>query len=76
MEDKHFIPPPPSTAMGALLRYISSPRPGNDPFQPMNINFGIIEQPVLKKIRKKDRHRLMIEQARASFASWLESNGI
>lgn len=76
IEDKNFIPPPPSTAMGALLHYISSPRPGNDPFQPMNINFGIIEWPMSKKMRKKDRHRLLIEQAHSSFASWRENTGI
>ncbi|RMF12800.1 MAG: methylenetetrahydrofolate--tRNA-(uracil(54)-C(5))-methyltransferase (FADH(2)-oxidizing) TrmFO, partial [Candidatus Dadabacteria bacterium] len=34
-----FAPPPPETATGALLHYISDPVV--DPFQPMNINFGL-----------------------------------
>jgi methylenetetrahydrofolate--tRNA-(uracil-5-)-methyltransferase len=37
---RDFVPPLPLTCMGALYRYISTPRKG---FQPMNINFGLVE---------------------------------
>ncbi len=35
-----FTPPPPTTCTGALVRYITTPRKG---FQPMNVNFGLLE---------------------------------
>jgi methylenetetrahydrofolate--tRNA-(uracil-5-)-methyltransferase len=38
--DKPFTPPDPTTCMGALYRYISTPRKN---FQPMNMNFGLLE---------------------------------
>lgn len=35
-----FTPPPATTCVGALLRYVTTPRKD---FQPMNINFGLME---------------------------------
>ncbi len=35
-----FIPPPPSTCAGSLIRYLTTE---NKHFQPMNINFGLFE---------------------------------
>lgn len=72
LENKKFIPPPPSTAMGALVHYVTSPEAAKH-FQPMNINFGIIDRPTDKKVRKKDRHRLIAGHACSSFTSWLGS---
>jgi methylenetetrahydrofolate--tRNA-(uracil-5-)-methyltransferase len=37
---REFHPPPSSTCIGALIRYLTT---GNRNFQPMNINFGLIE---------------------------------
>jgi len=58
------LPPlifPGNTAIGALARYISSPVSGK--FQPMNVNFGIMD-PLKEKIRsKKDRNRRLAENA-------------
>ncbi len=52
---------PGNTAIGALARYISSPVSGK--FQPMNINFGIMD-PLKEKIRsKKDKNRKLAEIA-------------
>jgi methylenetetrahydrofolate--tRNA-(uracil-5-)-methyltransferase len=52
---------PASTAIGALARYISNP--ANTSFQPMNVNFGIME-PLEKRIRdKKEKYRKMAERA-------------
>ncbi|NLE26106.1 MAG: methylenetetrahydrofolate--tRNA-(uracil(54)-C(5))-methyltransferase (FADH(2)-oxidizing) TrmFO, partial [Clostridiaceae bacterium] len=45
---------PGNTAIGALAKYISNP--ASDKFQPMNINFGIID-PLKEKIKnKKERY--------------------
>ena len=52
---------PGNTAVGALARYISNP--SVDKFQPMNINFGIIE-PLNEKIRnKKERYSKISKRA-------------
>lgn len=52
---------PISTATGALAHYISSSASGN--FQPMNINFGIIEG-INERIRdKRAKNRLISEKA-------------
>jgi methylenetetrahydrofolate--tRNA-(uracil-5-)-methyltransferase len=40
MKGSVFTPPPATTCVGALLRYVTTPRKD---FQPMNINFGILE---------------------------------
>jgi methylenetetrahydrofolate--tRNA-(uracil-5-)-methyltransferase len=53
LEGRDEIPPPPSTMMGALLRYITESHP--DTFQPMNANFGLLDPPERKvpKAQKK-----------------------
>ncbi len=52
---------PGNTAIGALARYISNP--ASDKFQPMNINFGIID-PLQKKIKnKKERYGMVSKRA-------------
>ena len=53
--------PPPETAMGALIRYVSTPQKH---FAPMNINFGLLP-PVegARRERKQDRHKRIAERA-------------
>lgn len=53
---------PAETMTGALLRHITSPRPGR--FEPMNANFGLL--PLPPGARKKDRKRRQIEAALAA----------
>jgi methylenetetrahydrofolate--tRNA-(uracil-5-)-methyltransferase len=57
------LAPPSTTAMGALVRYITSSV--TDPFQPMNINFGLfapLESPSIYDRDVKNRnHQLPIE---------------
>ncbi|MCR4434506.1 MAG: methylenetetrahydrofolate--tRNA-(uracil(54)-C(5))-methyltransferase (FADH(2)-oxidizing) TrmFO [Clostridiales bacterium] len=50
---------PPNTAIGALSNYISNPHVKN--FQPMNINFGLMENPGIKI---KDKRKKNYEIAR------------
>ncbi len=48
--------PPPTTMLGALLRYVHEADPAH--FQPMNANFGLLEPleaPVRDKAQKKER---------------------
>ncbi len=68
------VVPPPTTMMGALLRYLRTAVPGR--FQPMNSNFGLVE-PLLGHFRDKGRRReALVERARAEFGGWMRAAGI
>ncbi len=66
--------PPPSTASGSLVHYISSA--GNKDFQPANISFGLIsDYPAdLSRIRdRKERRRLQVEAALKTMDQWIDT---
>ncbi|HVN23395.1 MAG TPA: hypothetical protein VMT71_05450, partial [Syntrophorhabdales bacterium] len=58
-----FVPPPPDTAVGALLGYVTTPRKD---FQPMNVNFGLLAN------YSKKRKEHVIKNALASISAWRE----
>ncbi|MFH2012654.1 MAG: methylenetetrahydrofolate--tRNA-(uracil(54)-C(5))-methyltransferase (FADH(2)-oxidizing) TrmFO [Pseudomonadota bacterium] len=62
-----LIPPPLTTAMGALVGYITEI--SDRDFQPMNINFGLLP-PLEEKIKKKLRRGKMAERALADLEEW------
>ena len=82
-----FAPPPPTTAIGALVNHITGGHieaidAGPRSFQPMNVNFGLfppIEEPVVddsgKKLRGPDRgfarKRLLSARAGRDMAAWI-----
>ncbi len=70
LEGKNLQPPPPATAIGALLHYITSPASAAN-FQPMNINFGILEHLPVKRMKKKDKHLLYVKQAMQALNNWM-----
>jgi methylenetetrahydrofolate--tRNA-(uracil-5-)-methyltransferase len=61
--------PPPTSALGALLRHITS---GADRthFQPMNINFGLFPPLSPDPGRRADRKPLLSRRALADLAAW------
>ena len=65
-------PIPRSTALGALVHYITRADPKD--FQPANITFDLLEpleEELRKKVRdKKERHRIQCERALAAFDAW------
>jgi methylenetetrahydrofolate--tRNA-(uracil-5-)-methyltransferase len=63
-----MAPPPPTTALGALLGHITG---GADAatYQPMNINFGLFP-PVTGRVKKADRKRLYTDRARTDLQQW------
>lgn len=70
-------PPPPSTAMGALLRHVIASDP--DSYQPMNIQFGIFDPADFQGLsaQKKDQLRSeMARQAPENFAHWWKSQSL
>ena len=64
-----LAPPPPETALGALLGHITG---GADSatYQPMNVNFGLFP-PVEGKVRKTDRKRAYTDRATAALEAWI-----
>ena len=68
------VVPPPTTMLGALYRYMNEADPKH--FQPMNANFGLLDD-LPEKIRDKKRKREMFaERALAEMRSWIEANAV
>jgi len=63
------LSPPPTTAHGCLLTYITTADPRH--FQPMNSNFGLFP-PLIAPIRDKEqKRRLISERALQDFSAWM-----
>ena len=78
-----LAPPPPTTALGALIDHITGGHLEGGAFQPMNINYGLLppmEPPKIdhegKKLPLKERgrakKRLMSVRALADLETWLQ----
>jgi methylenetetrahydrofolate--tRNA-(uracil-5-)-methyltransferase len=67
------LPPPPTTALGALLHHITA---GADAatFQPMNVNFGLFP-PLEGAAGRKDRRHAVARRALADLDVWLGGAG-
>jgi methylenetetrahydrofolate--tRNA-(uracil-5-)-methyltransferase len=66
--------PPPTTMIGALYRYMNEADPKH--FQPMNANFGLLDE-LPEQIRDKKRKREMFsERALCDMQAWIEANDI
>ena len=66
-----LTPPPPETALGALLAHLQRPVKN---FQPSNVNFGLMPEPE-ERLRKKDRKQAYSGRAQDAFAAWLRGLG-
>ncbi len=70
-----IAPPPPTTAMGALVTHITGGADART-FQPMNVNFGLFP-PVegLKGGRRgrKDRYKAYTDRAKTDWRDWLDA---
>jgi methylenetetrahydrofolate--tRNA-(uracil-5-)-methyltransferase len=81
---RSFAPPPPTTALGALLAHITGGHlvaeegAGPRSFQPMNVNFGLfppLAEPPGRKLKHAERglarKRALTDRARRDLAAWL-----
>jgi methylenetetrahydrofolate--tRNA-(uracil-5-)-methyltransferase len=64
---KEPVVPPATTALGALLRYVSDPE--RKRFQPMNANFGLIP-PLTVHRHGKAKKEMMSRRALADMSAW------
>lgn len=70
-----ITPPPPTTALGALLTHLSRPSP-NGSYQPSNVTWALV--PPLEgapRLKKRDRYGLLAARGQADFAPWLAAIG-
>ncbi len=68
-----LAPPPPTTAMGALVTHITGGADART-FQPMNVNFGLF--PPLDDVRggrkgRRERYKGYTDRAKGEFGGWL-----
>jgi len=69
-----LVTPPPTTAHGALLHYITTSDPRH--FQPINTNFGLFP-PLPDRVRDKEqKRRRTVERALEDFDGWRQASGL
>jgi methylenetetrahydrofolate--tRNA-(uracil-5-)-methyltransferase len=73
LADQPPVVPPRTTALGALLRYISDAE--RKRFQPMNVNFGLIPA-LAEPLRGKAKKEAMARRALADMDCWIRENQI
>ena len=66
-----IVPPPPETALGALLGHITGGAEA-DTYQPMNVNFGLFP-PLAGKSKKAERKAKMAARAREALRLWQDA---
>ncbi len=67
------VVPPPETALGALVAYITTP--SRRDFQPMNANYGLMPA-IDQRLSGRARKIVLAERALKSLDSWIRSNGL
>jgi len=71
MSGRTLDPPPPDTAMGALLNHITGAATA-DTYQPMNVNFGLFP-PLPTPVTRVERKPAMVARAREAMSAWLRN---
>jgi methylenetetrahydrofolate--tRNA-(uracil-5-)-methyltransferase len=73
VEQKRFVAPPATTALGALYRHITGEAhpPGYD-YQPTNVTWGLFS-PLEERARKSERRSMMVNRARADLEAWMRA---
>ena len=74
VNDKAFIDFPKTTAHGALSHYVSEYEGSN--FQPMNVNFGIMEPWPTKVRKKKEKNGLIANRALEDLAKLIDAESL
>ncbi|MFL5594455.1 MAG: methylenetetrahydrofolate--tRNA-(uracil(54)-C(5))-methyltransferase (FADH(2)-oxidizing) TrmFO [Gemmatimonadaceae bacterium] len=68
------VVPPPTTMLGALYRYMREADPKH--FQPMNANFGLLDD-LRERVRdKKKKREMFAERALEAMQEWVDANRI
>jgi methylenetetrahydrofolate--tRNA-(uracil-5-)-methyltransferase len=71
-----LVPPPATTAIGALLRHVTGEaHPEGYEYQPTNVVFALFP-PLAERHRKSERKERMLARARRDLASWALQAGV
>ncbi|PQO22763.1 methylenetetrahydrofolate--tRNA-(uracil(54)-C(5))-methyltransferase (FADH(2)-oxidizing) TrmFO [Rhodobacteraceae bacterium WD3A24] len=72
MRGRPLGPPPPETAMGALVTHITGGADART-FQPMNVNFGLFPPADARggRKRRRERYKAYTDRAKTAFSQWL-----
>ncbi|MBN1209455.1 MAG: methylenetetrahydrofolate--tRNA-(uracil(54)-C(5))-methyltransferase (FADH(2)-oxidizing) TrmFO [Myxococcaceae bacterium] len=66
-----FVPPPATTALGALYRHVTGEaHPPDHPHQPSNVIFGLFP-PLPGRVKKQDKRARYAARAQEDLAAWL-----
>ncbi|MFL5632093.1 MAG: methylenetetrahydrofolate--tRNA-(uracil(54)-C(5))-methyltransferase (FADH(2)-oxidizing) TrmFO [Gemmatimonadaceae bacterium] len=68
------VVPPPTTMLGALYRYMREADPKH--FQPMNANFGLLDDLPVRVKDKKKKREMFAERALEAIREWIDTNRI
>ncbi|MFL5504391.1 MAG: methylenetetrahydrofolate--tRNA-(uracil(54)-C(5))-methyltransferase (FADH(2)-oxidizing) TrmFO [Gemmatimonadaceae bacterium] len=68
------VVPPPTTMLGALYRYMREADPKH--FQPMNANFGLLDDLPVRVKDKKKKREMFAERALEAMREWIDANRI
>ncbi|MEM6408044.1 MAG: methylenetetrahydrofolate--tRNA-(uracil(54)-C(5))-methyltransferase (FADH(2)-oxidizing) TrmFO [Pseudomonadota bacterium] len=73
IKDEQITPPPPETAMGALISHITGGADAKT-FQPMNVNFGLFPPVDAKGGRRNraTRYKMYTDRAKHAWSQWLD----
>ncbi len=73
LRGRSLAPPPPDTAMGALVNHITGGAEARS-FQPMNVNFGLFPPIDARGGRRgrRERYKAYTDRAKTAFAGWLD----
>ena len=66
--------PPPTTMLGALYRYLREADPAH--FQPMNANFGLLEELVVVPRDKAKKREQYAARALDDMHAWIDANAL
>lgn len=67
-----LVPPPPTTALGALLGHVTGGADA-DSYQPMNVNFGLFP-PISGRVKKAERKLRYTARARDALQQWIHTD--
>lgn len=68
------VVPPPTTMLGALYRYMREADPRH--FQPMNANFGLVDELDARIRDKRKKREAIAQRALKVMANWMQQHGI
>ncbi|GEN09419.1 methylenetetrahydrofolate--tRNA-(uracil-5-)-methyltransferase [Myxococcus fulvus] len=76
LSGKPWVPPPATTALGALFRHVTGEaHPPDYPHQPSNIIFGLFP-PLTGRMKKAEKRVAYSARARTDLAAWLPHAGV